>query len=47
MNKRTALKVVADHIDLAPILMVKNDDATYSVYADCCAGLVEITPNYK
>lgn len=45
MNKEEMLKVVSDHIDLGTILeVVKNENGTYSVYAVCNDGLVEIKP---
>jgi hypothetical protein len=43
MNKEEMLKVVSDYIDLGTILeVIKNENGTYSVYAVCNDGLVEL-----
>lgn len=44
ITKEQALEIIADHIELGEIKTVKHDDGTYSVFADCRNGLVEVKP---
>lgn len=44
MTKNQVIKIVADHIEITNLQIVKNENDNYTVYAVCSDGLVEINP---
>ena len=45
MSKNHAIKIVADHMEMTNLQIVKNGNDNYTVYAVCSDGLVEIKNN--